>query len=195
VVTFFLHSLWILAALAATVFLAVAVRDWRSIAGAAGGFLASVIWIKPDRLPDPVWVGGLAALAAALQLFHPGYSLASAILGGALAGLCGPLLQVFEFPALLSILLASALAVSVAWLSIRRPGFAPKPLCEEALLVICGLGILTAAAPVVSDGWQSAVALNREGLSGAQNAMPVWVLAVSSAAAAAGGMYTLWRHR
>jgi hypothetical protein len=195
VVTPFFHALLLLTVLGAAVFTASAVRGWQSIGAIVGGYIAALVWVTPLRLPDPVWVGCMAAILAALQLFRPRYGLVSAAFGGALAALCGPLGTVLGIAAPAGAAFGAAEAAIVASLSFRRPEFAPRPMRDEALLGIVGLGTLVALMPGVMSGWQTALALNIEDKGSMNQVVPGWTLTVGIMAVVSGGLYALWRHR
>jgi hypothetical protein len=195
VVTPFFHGLLLLTVLGAAVFVAVAVRGTVSILAVVAGFLTSSLMTDAQRLPDPVWVGTLAVLIGALQLFRPRYALLTAFAGGVLAGLCGPLAGALGILSPIGSAFGAAEASLVAYFAIRRKEFAPLAMQEEALLGIVGLGTLVALIPGVLSGWQSAVALNIEDKGDANLMVPAWTLTLGATAAACGGLYSLWRHR
>ena len=93
---------------------------------------------------------------------------------------------------------AVSLPAISAWLRLRRPGFAPPRLREEALLVMVALGLSMAALPGISEGWHAAVNLSVQGGPadpGPSAAMPGWTLIVASAALVCGGLFSLWSRR
>ena len=51
----------------------------------------------------------------------------------------------------------------IVWLARTRPVFSPETLREEALLIVCTLGLAVAVLPSVLDGWQAAANLNVQG--------------------------------
>jgi hypothetical protein len=161
----------------------------------AAGFAGAAYLFSPERLPDPVWVGGLAALAAGIRLLRPAWDLAAAACGGALAGVLAVQWQAQGLPAIASVIMAAAVPVTSAYLTWRSRAFAPARLVEEAVLLVLALGLLVATVPAISAGWQTARALNIESTAGAKQMIPAWVLFLSGAAAASGGIVSLWRHR
>jgi hypothetical protein len=200
-VNLFFHGLWILCGVGAVVFSAnpVSSSRWTQSRGFGSlifGFAIGMAFISPDRVPDPVWVGGVAALLAALLLFKPRTSImVAAGYAGFLAALWGVLLRVQGTPAVLAIVLAAAVPAISAILTVRRPLFAPVHLREEALLIVLVLGLAVSMAPGVSAGWQSAVALNLEEKRTAVQAVPGWTIVTMLAAASLGGVYSLWTRR
>ena len=115
--------------------------------------------------------------------------------GGALAGLLGALLQIQGLPFPIGVLPAVAIPSVSSYLAKHRPGFAPEALREEAMLTMAALGLVVAVVPGISSGWQSALALNRNEGSGSNQIIANWVLVLSAASAALGGLYSLLRRR
>ena len=197
-VSVFLHALALLCGLGSTV-LATAATS-RSAAGAlAAGFLAAAAVVRIERLPDTPWLGGMLAAAALLELLRKPASgwrkHVSAACAGGFAGVCVPLFRAEGLPLAAALVLAAAPAVASSAFAARNPGYAPRRLKEEALLVILGLGVLAAAAPAISAGWASAVTLNAGVKSTAPGSVPQWVIVLGAAALFCGGVTSLWRHR
>lgn len=188
------HALWLLCALGTTVFATASTRAWVTVPALMLGFFASVVWIRPDRLPDAVWVGGLVAVVAVLQLLRPGrVDVVTTICGGVLAGLWGSLLRIEGLPWVPALVIGAALPTISASLTARRSTFAPAALREEALLIVFGLGVTLAMVPNVLQGWRSAVALNLTDKSGSHELVPMWTLSFIGTALALGGVYAFWR--
>lgn len=188
------HALSMLCGLGTATF-ATSATGWRTASGLTLGFAAAAVLIRPERLPNPVWTGGLVALAAILQLVRPGVRPLTAASGGALAGLWSSILRMQGLPPAPALILAAALPAISAILTARRPAFAPVTLREEALVVVLLLGLAVAMAPEVSAGWRSALALNLEEKNSVGQIVPAWVLFLSAVSAALGGLYSLWTRR
>jgi hypothetical protein len=201
-VNLFFHALWILSGVGAVVFSANPASSrltWLASGFLILGFAIGVAATGPDRVPDPVWIGGVAALLAALLLFKPRLGAVAAAYGGFLAAIWGVLMRVQGTPPAFALALAAAVPAVSAILTVRRPGFAPVHLREEALLVVLVLGVVVSMAPGAAAGWQAAVALNAESLTVpndvASQMIPVWTIAATVAATLLGGAYALWMRR
>jgi hypothetical protein len=186
-----------LCALGAVVFAAAAAKgSVRQSAALAGGFGFAALFTSGSSLPDASWTGGLAAAGAAAWLFKPGLRLASAAIGGVLAGSWTALLEVQALPMAAALLIAAALVIVTMRLSRVRASFAPDVLRDEGMLAIGVLGLGVAVMPGVLDGWQAAT-----NLSGAQDrvaepiAIPMWTLALILTASSLGGLYSVWSRR
>ena len=169
--------------------LATAVTGRRDMVTLIAGFGVATIWLRPE----PVWIGGGVALVAVLGLGWPRFGPLSAAAAGALAGLWVHVLQSYGLPGWSAVLLAAAVPGTVVVLAHQSPRFAPLALREDALLTICVLGLVVAAAPALSMGWRSAVAMNLEPGGGARPAMGLWVTLGLGAVVSLGGLHTLWR--
>ena len=169
--------------------LATVVSGRRNSVTLIAGFVAATIWLRPD----PVWIGGMVALVAVLGLVRPGLGLPSSAAAGALAGLWAHVLQSYGLPGWSAVPLAAAVPGAAAVLAHRSPRFAPVALREVALLTICVLGLVVAAAPALSMGWRSAIAMNLEPGSGVRPAMGLWLTLGLGAVVSLGGLHTLWR--
>jgi hypothetical protein len=90
--------------------------------------------------------------------------------------------------------MAMAVPALAAWL-VRRPGFAPPALLEEALLLVGGFGLLVAVGGEVAAGWQSAGALAASPLAASPATDSKWLAAVTIGFVIAGGLYSLWKRR
>jgi hypothetical protein len=186
-----------LCALGAVVFAAAAAKgSVRQSAALAGGFGFAALFTSGSSLPDASWTGGLAAAGAAVWLFKPALRLASAAIGGVLAGSWTALLEVQALPMAAALLIAAALVIVTMRLSRVRASFAPDVLRDEGMLAIGVLGLGVAVMPGVLDGWQAAT-----NLSGAQDrvaepiAIPMWTLALILTASSLGGLYSVWSRR
>ena len=168
---------------------------WRSAVVLAVGFAAVVGWVRPQRLPQPVIVAGLAGCLAALNLIRPKYALPAAVFGGALAGLSASLLEICGAPAWASVAMAALPPLVSMLLTVRFPRFAPADLQEEALLGLLTFSLISAVAPLLAAGWQSALALNVTARSSVPFVIPAWTLTVMTGSVFLGGAYAIWRRR
>lgn len=191
--TVILHALWMLCALGATTFAAAAAprRPW--LVAFAIGFLAVVM--RPGGQPDPEIAGLFAAFGALVYLFRPRYAWLGFVLGGALAGMLVQVVGLLGGPVLVTTPLVAVGLGATVWLARTRPAFAPDALREEALLIICTLGLGVAILPSVLDGWQAAGNLNMRVETVAQQAIPMWVLSVVGTSTLLGAAYALWSRR
>lgn len=187
------HALWMLCALGATTFAAVAAPRRRWLVALAIGFLAVVT--LPGTQPDPEVAGLCAAFGTIVYLFRPRYAWLGFALGGALAGMLVQLFGLLGGPVVATApLVAMALAATV-WLARTRPRFSPEALREEALLIVCTLGLGVAVLPSVLDGWQAAANLNAQMENVTQQGIPVWVLSVVATSTLLGAAYAVWSRR
>lgn len=187
-----LHALGLLCALAAATFAAVPIGSYpgRIWPAAAAGFVGASVWLRPE----PTLVGLLIAVVAGVQLVWPkrGWLL---IASGLVAGLWASLLSSQGLPTLPAWILAAGLTLASARLTVRRPEFAPTALREEALLAVCGLGIVVATTPTISAGWGSAGVMNLDPAGGVRQALGLWVFVLGGASIALGGWHSLRRRR
>ena len=130
------------------------------LAATAIGCAAAVTASGVGWLPDPEIAGLLAAGSSLVFLFQPRHAWAAAMAGGALAGLTTGLLPVLGIPFPVAALLVAVAIAGTARLTRARRGFAPDIMREEALLIVCLLGLVVAVLPSVLDGWQAAATLN-----------------------------------
>jgi hypothetical protein len=63
------------------------------------------------------------------------------------------------------------------------------------MAAMVALGLAVAVIPEVSAGWQSALALNREGKDSSNQIIANWVLVLSAASVVLGGLYGVFRRR
>jgi hypothetical protein len=187
----FFFALYLFCGLASATFASRVRTRWEAGMSLAGFALAA--WLTSANLPDPVWVGTAAAILALGILFRPRFAPMQPVLSGAFAGLLASLVQAQGVPVWAALPCAAAIPLICAWLASRNPGFAPLPVQEEALLFIGIFGLLTAAAPGIAAGWNSAGGMNLVDNKEVPAAIPTWVLALGSASAAVGGVFAVWR--
>jgi hypothetical protein len=149
----------------------------------------------PGASPDPEVAGLSAAVGSIVYLFRPRYAWLGFVLGGALAGM---LVQVFGLvggPVAVTAPLVAVSLAATAWLARTRPHFAPEALREEALLIVCTLGLGVAVLPSVLDGWQAAANLNARMENVTPQGIPTWVLSVVATSTLLGAGYAVWSRR
>lgn len=190
----FFYALSLLCSLASVAFGTLDARLRANVAVALAFALAS-IGVRPNGLPDPVWVGGIVAALGIVALVRPSSWTVVAACGGALAGIWVSMLEVIGLPLPAAVTVAAVPVVVAAYLTRTKPDFAPVALREEALLVVLVLGIVVAIAPGIVAGWQSAAILNLQQQEVASQAVPAWTLLLTLGAAATGGLYTVWMRR
>ncbi len=166
-----------------------------ALAALFAGFGGAAIWISPRVLPDPGWIGSIAALAAAVELFRRRFRWLAPLCGGALAASGSALLQIQGLPPYAALPAAAALPAISAYLAVRRKEFAPAELREEAMLVTIALGLAVAIIPEMSAGWRSALALNREQGDSSNVIIADWVLVTTAVSLVLGGFHALLRRR
>ena len=190
-----LLALWMLCAVGAATFAAVAAARRRWLIALAVGFFLVILFPGRQPAPDPEVAGLFAAAGAVVYLFRPRYAWVALLLGGALAGMLTQVMGVIGAPpAVTAPLIAIGLA-AVVWRSRTRSDFSPEMLREEALLIVCILGLVVAVLPSVLDGWQAAANLNVQGESVAEQAIPMWTLTVVAASVLLGAAHALWSRR
>ena len=145
------------------------------------GFAGGALTRTTGGSIDAAWVGGLSATVAALELVRPGHYLVTGGAAGVLAALWTSLMQAQGLPGIGAYTVAATVTCLCAYLSGRRPDFAPILVREEALLGLGALALVMAMAPAISRGWQSALALNATDGSAATPLVPVWMTATSAA--------------
>jgi hypothetical protein len=181
--------------LGATTFSAAAAPRRRWQVAMAIGFLSVALLSGREQLPDPEVAGLFAVGGAVLYLFRPRYASLGFVLGGALAGMFVQLTTVVGVPFLLSAPLIALGMTGIVWFAKTRPAFAPETLREEALLIVCTLGLVVAVMPGVLDGWQAAQNLNVRVKDVATQVIPVWTISVLGISTLLGAAYTLWSRR
>ncbi len=189
------HALWMLCALGAATFAAAAAPRRRWLIALAIGFVSPAVFSGPAPVPDPEVAGLFAAGGAIVYFFRPRYAWFAFVLGGAVAGMLVQVTTVLGAPALVSAPLVAVGLAGIVWLARTRPVFSPEPLREEALLIVCMLGLAVAVLPSVLDGWQAARNLNVRVENVATQAIPTWALSVVATSTLLGAAYALWSRR
>lgn len=189
------HALWMLCALGAATFAAAAAprRRWHVALGL--GFVVVLALPGIEQIPDPAVAGLLASTGAIVYLFRPRYAWLAVTFGGALAGMLVRVVGLAGAPPLLSAPLIAAGLAAIVWLARTRPIFAPEILREEALLILCTLGLAVAVLPGVMDGWQAAANLNIQVENVAQQAIPAWTISIVATSTLLGAAYAVWSRR
>ncbi len=136
-----------------------AVPDRQLPLGVAG-FAIGAWWIRQPFAPSTPAVAIVAALVAAMELMRPQRQPYAIALAGLLAGVWSAVLQLQGLPLPAALVVAVTLPAASAYLRTRRPAFAPAALREEALLFLVILGVVSAAAPGIAEGWRAAGTLN-----------------------------------
>jgi hypothetical protein len=191
-----LLALWFVCGLGTAVFAAAAPRTRPAVVVAVGAFAIGAWWIRQPFAPTTSAVAVAAALIGAAELIRERRPVLVLGTAGLLAGIWTGVLEFQGAPTVAAIAVACAVPVGSAFLRGRRPAFAPPQLREEALLFIVILGVIAGAAPGITEGWRAATNLNLQGGEVERDvAMPLWTLAVASAALLSGGLFSLWSRR
>jgi len=192
-VTVTFHAVWMLCALGATTFVAAAAPRRRWLVALAVGFFTVVM--LPGMQPDPEVAGLVASCGALVYLFRPRYAWFGLVLGGALAGMLVKVFALLGAPVVATVPLVAVGLAATARLAQVRPVFSPEALREEALLIVCTLGLGVAVLPSVLDGWQAAANLNVRMENVAQQTIPAWVLSLVATSTLLGAAYAVWSRR
>lgn len=192
-------ALWFVCGLGTAILAAVV--PFSRVAGMVSGvaFLAGVWWGQQPGAPTTAEIGLAAGLMATWQLVRSPRPIYAAAMAGLLAGLWTAVLTGQGVPLPAAVPLAATLPIAAALLGAKRPGFAPPAMREEALLLLAAVGVAAAALPGILEGWHAAVNLSvRGGASPAATAdaiIPLWTIAVGSAALVSGGLFSIWSRR
>lgn len=189
--SFAVSLIWLLAMLAAAVFVHDAARSWRAMLAAALAFLVTLtvsLWLSPQ----PNWVGVLVGLVAIWRLVSGPFSRA----GGALGGVCAGLAAALQVAGGLPLGIAGCLAaggLAIAAILPRRP--AGRDMTRELMVIVVALAVpvIGLAADLVY-GWHSAAVLN-QGVAVASAAPPGWAMAIVAVALVAGLIRGIWARR
>jgi hypothetical protein len=184
-----------LCALGAVTFAAAAAPRRRWLIALALGFLSVAVFSGPGQLPDPEVAGLFAAAGAVVYLFRPRYASLGLVLGGALAGMLSQVIAIVGMPSPGAAAVVALAMAGVVRLARTRPVFSPESLREEALLIVCTLGLVVAVLPSVLDGWQAAANLNLRVEDVARQAIPTWALSVIAMSTLLGAAHALWSRR
>jgi len=191
-------ALWFVCGLGTAILAAVVPFSRIAAAVSAVAFVAGVWWGQQPGAPTTAAIGLAAGLMAVWQLVRSPRPVYAAGIAGLLAGLWTAVMTGQGVPLLAAIPLAAALPIASARLRVRRPGFAPPAMREEALLMLAAVGVFAAALPGILDGWHAAVNLSvKSGPSPAATdaIIPAWTIAVGSAALVSGGFFSIWSRR
>jgi hypothetical protein len=183
-----------LCGLGAVVFATVAGTRQRTWGLASLLFVALAAWSVGVALPPAELVGCAAGLGAAALLLRPSWSTAAGGLAGALAGIWSGVLTGQGLPPWIAVPAALA-PPAVALIGRRRPAFAPERVREEALLLVCVLGLCVAMLPGVLDGWRAAQSLTVQPADVQDRVIPGWALLMTGISLALGAGYALWSRR
>jgi hypothetical protein len=193
--TLLFTALLMLGGLGAPIFATAAAGKRTGMVALAAGFMAALIGIRTQALPDPAWIGSVVAAVAAIELFRRDFRFLAPLCGGALAGLWSALLQIQGLPLAAAVIVAGLVPGIAVWLSARSRTFAPDALRQEAMLAMMAMGLAVAMIPNVAAGWQTAVALNRDEADRSKQIIANWVLVLSAVSVVLGGLYSLLRRR
>jgi hypothetical protein len=188
-------ALWMLCALGAATFASVAAPRRQWLVALAIGFVSVFVFSGPGQSPDPEVAGLFATAGAVVYLFRPRYAWFAMVLGGVLAGMLVQVLGLIGSPLALTLPLTVIGVAAIVWYARTRPVFSPETLREEALLIVCTLGLAVAVLPSVLDGWQAAGNLNVQGENVAGQAIPTWTVTVVAMSMLLGAAHALWSRR
>ena len=188
------YALGMLCALGAVVFATATGASRRSRIAAVVLFCAGLAWTAGMAVPRPEVIGSLAAAGAAVFLLRPSWTAMAAGLGGALAGVWGGVLAAQGMTWWIAVPLALGPPVATVFAG-RRPEFAPPHILDEALVIVCAVGLGVAMLPGVLDGWGAAQSLTVQPIDPQARVVPAWTLAMSGIALGLGGGYALWSRR
>ena len=183
----------LLCALGAAVFAVSFPQSWYTRAAVVIGFIASVLWTRRAGILPPAAIATLTALAAGLILAERSLPLFSALCSGTLGGMLAAELQLQMVPEAVAWILSAAILLATLILVSVSENFAPAGMREEALLGIAVLGVLIAAIPGVTAGWQSALALNISERASASVPIPMWAVVSAGISCAAGATWATFR--
>ena len=188
------YALSMLCGLGAVVFAAAPGSSQRNIASAAAMFGIGAAWTAGLGVPPSEVVGCLAAAGAAVFLLRPTWGAAATGFGGALAGLWSGVLATQGLAWWVAVPLALA-SLTAAMRGQRDAEFAPPRLRDEALVLVCALGLGVAMLPGMLDGWGAAQSLTVQPADLQGQIVPTWTLAMTGAALSLGAGYALWSRR
>jgi hypothetical protein len=187
--------MWMLCALSAIAFAAIAAHAPARLAAFVAGFVIAAAAVAAWGLPDAPVAGVAAVAAVAVYLWRPRHAPAAVACGGALGGLWPELLRMQGVPSLAGVAAAASILALTVWLSQARPAFAPPVLQDDALLGVLALGLVLAVLPGILEGWQSAVTLNVGGANSDRAGLPAWLVFMVVGSLAMGAAHSVWSRR
>lgn len=190
-----LHVLGIVSGLAVAVFAALEPGRARTAPIFFAALVAASVVIGPTRVPDPVWAALVAVTGAAVALWKPRWAWAAVGCGGVMAAVWAAVLTAQGLPMPVAYVPVVALAAASAGLAMRRPGFAPPRLRDEALVLVAALALMLAASPAIVAGWDSAAALRAAPLGRPAFDSAAWAFVLAGVAVLFGVIHSLWRGR
>ena len=188
------YALGMLCSLSAVVFATAAGTSRRSSVSAAAMFCAGAAWTTGVAMPAPEVIGCAAAIGSAVFLLRATWTTTAAALGGALAGAWSGVLAAQGMTWWIAVPLAIALPVAAVFAR-RDPEFATPQVLDEALVIICALGLGVAMLPGLLDGWGAAQSLTMQPADVQNQVVPAWTLAMTGVALGLGAGYSLWSRR
>lgn len=160
-------------------------------AGAAAGFaLAHFGWIG-----EAMSIGCIVIAVVCLHLWTRWHEAALAVGIGLLVACCQAWLVGHGVGAWLAAVSALLAGMAIVLVCRRHTYAAPGTMQTEAMLLLLVLAVFVAAAPEVTAGWQSAVALNASAIeSSAEASLPdlKFPLLLCAVAIAAGAGHSIW---
>jgi len=192
-------SLWFVCGFGTAILIAISPLSRAGAALAAAAFLAGAWWAQQPFAPSAPAIALATALTAVWHLTRAPRRPSAAVMAGLLGGLWSAVIAGQGLPPWAAVPVAAVLPASSAFLRARSRTFAPPALIEEALVFLGAVGIAAAALPGIVAGWRAAVNLSVQGgqstTAAPETALPVWTLAVASAALISGGLFSLWSRR
>jgi len=192
-------SLWFVCGFGTAILIAVTPLSRAGAALAAAAFLVGAWWVQQPFVPSAPAIALAAALTAVWHVTRAPRRPYAAIMAGLLGGFWTAVIAGQGLPLWVAVPPAALLPASSAFLRAHSRTFAPPALIEEALVFLGAVGIAAAALPGIAAGWRAAVNLSVQGGQSTtvapETALPVWTLAVASAALISGGLFSLWSRR
>ena len=192
-------AVWFVCGFGAAILVAVTPLSRAGAAVTVSAFVAGAWWAQQPFAPSAPAVALTAAVTAIWQVVRAPQRPYAAGVAGLLGGIWTAVLAGQGLPPVAAVAAAGLLLAVSAFLRVRSAAFAPPALVEEALIFLGVVGIAAAALPGVAAGWRAAVNLSVQGgqstTAGSETALPVWTLAVASAALISGGLFSLWSRR
>lgn len=183
-----------LAVLAAATFAARPVGRGNLVSVAAA-FVLTAAALPANSVPPLTLIGTAIALVAVLELARPAWTVLPALGAGAVAAVWASLMHGLGLESAPAWLVAAALLAAALALGSKHSGMRAAMLREEALLLVAGLAMVAAAGPVVSAGWESAVAFKTEPVQSDGMPLSLWLVGFVVVCVAIGACYTMRRRR